>query len=101
MVADAHAGDVGADRLDHPGALVTEHDRPVERPASDAVDDVQVAVADAGGDGAHQHLARHRPVEVDGLDGQRVVRLAEDRGFDLHGVSSDREVVFLMLHSPS
>ena len=59
-------GHVGADRLDDAGALVAEHDRPVEREAPDAVDDVQIAVADAGRDGAHQHLAapaacRYRP----------------------------------------
>ncbi len=31
MVARLDRRHVGADRLDHPGALVAEHDRPVER----------------------------------------------------------------------
>ena len=73
-----------ADRLDDAGALVPEHDRPVEREASDAVDDMQVAVADAGRDGADQHLAPRWRVDIDRLDRQRRVRLAEDGGFDLH-----------------
>src|SRR5258708_4495604 len=84
MVADANARHLAADRLHDPGALVPEHDRPVERPTSDTVDDMQVAVAHAGRDGAHQHLARHRLVEIDAFDGQRLVRLPEDRGLDLH-----------------
>ena len=92
MVADAHGGHLAADRLDHPGALVAQDDRPVERPAADPIDDVKVAVADAGRDRAHQHLARHRLVEVDLFDGQGLVRLPEHRGLDLHGFSSRRRI---------
>ena len=73
-------GDVVADRLDDAGAFVAQHERPVEREAAEAVDHVQIAVADAGGDGAHQHLAAARLVDVDRLDGQRLVHLAEDGG---------------------
>ena len=84
MVADPHAGHVVADRLDDPGAFVAQHDRPVEREAADAVDDVQVAVTDAGRHGAHQHLAAERLVDVDRLDRQRFLHLAKYGGFDLH-----------------
>ena len=87
VVADAHRRDVGADRLDDAGAFVAEHDRPVERKAADAVDDVQVAVADAGRHRAHQHLAAQGLVDVDRLDGQLLLHLAEYGGLDLHGGS--------------
>src|SRR5689334_12786128 len=84
MVADAHGRHVLADRLDDAGALMAEHDRPVERKASDAVYDMQVAVADPGRDGADQYLAAGWRVDIDRLDRQWLVRLAEDSGFNLH-----------------
>ena len=71
MVADAHAGHVVADRLDHAGAFMAQHHRPVEWEPPEAVDDVQVGMADAGGDGAHQHLAAPGLVEIDSFDRQR------------------------------
>ena len=84
MIADPQRGDIGAHRLDDAGAFVAEHERPIEREAAAAVDDVQVAVADAGGDGAHQHLAAPRLVDVHLLDGQRFMHLAEDGGGHFH-----------------
>src|ERR1051325_3064001 len=84
MVARAHGRDIGADRLDHAGAFVAEHDRPVEREAADAVDDVEIAVADPGRDGAHQDLAADGLIDIDRLDRQRLLDFAEYGGFDLH-----------------
>src|SRR5205814_1463406 len=84
MVAGAHCRDVRADRLDDAGAFMAEHDRAVEREAADPVDDMQIAVTDAGRDGAHQHLAAERLVDIDRFDRQRFLHLAEDGGFDLH-----------------
>ena len=78
-------GDIVAHRLDDAGALVAQHERAIHREAAVAVDHVQVAVADAGGDGAHQHLAAPRLVDVDLLDGQRLVHLAEDGSGHFHG----------------
>jgi hypothetical protein len=49
-----------------------------------SVNDVQIAVAHAGGRGADQHLAAPRFVDVNSFDGQRLVDLAKDRGVDLH-----------------
>ena len=86
VIADPHRGDVLADRLDDAGALVAQHEGPIEREAAVAVDDVQIAVADAGGNGADQHLAAPRLVDVDLLDRQRLVHLAEDGGCHLHGM---------------
>jgi hypothetical protein len=84
MVAGPHRRDIRADRLDNAGALVPQHDRPVEREAADPVDDMQVAVANAGRDGVHQHLAAQRLVDIDGLDRQRFQHLAENSSLHLH-----------------
>ena len=85
VIAHPHRGDIVAHRLDDAGALVAEHERAIERETAVAVDDMQVAVADAGGDGAHQHLAAPRLVDVDLLDGQRFVHLAKDGSGHFHG----------------
>src|SRR4051794_21535988 len=45
-------------------------------------------MADAGGDGTHQHLTAPGLVQVDGFDGQRFMHLAEDCGIGLHVRSS-------------
>src|SRR5204862_627125 len=84
MVAGPHRRDVRTDRLDDPRAFMAEHDRPVEREAADPVDDMQIAVTDAGRDGAHQHLAAQRLVDIDRLDRQRFLHLAEYGGLYLH-----------------
>src|SRR5260221_106783 len=72
-------------------ALVPEDNRPVERKAADPVHDMQIAVAAAGRDGAHQHLAAPRPVDIDRLDRQRFLHLAKDRGLDLHRMILPRQ----------
>ncbi len=61
-----------------------KHERPVEAEPAQTVHDVQITVADAGGDGAYQHLAAARAVEVHGLDGQRLVHFPKHGGGDLH-----------------
>ena len=85
MVARLHAGHVVA-HASTTRALVAQHDWPIHREAPDAVHDVQVAVADAGRDGADQHLAAQRRVDVDRLDGQGLVGLPENRRLHLHAV---------------
>ena len=84
MVADAQRGDIGTHRLDHTGTLVAQDEGAIEWEASRPVHHMQVAVAHAGGDGAHQHLASPRPVEFHLLDGQRFMHLAEDGGGRFH-----------------
>ena len=69
----------GADRLDDAGRLVAEDGGRRER--VEAVDEVQVAVADAAGDGAHEHLAPDGLVDVDVLDRERLVGAVEHGGF--------------------
>ncbi len=53
MIAGFDRGHIRADRLDDTRAFMAEHDRPVEREPPDTIDDVKIAVADAGGHGAH------------------------------------------------
>ena len=89
MIAWPHGRDIRTDPLDDAGALMPQHDRPVEREAADAINDMQIAVTDAGRDGAHQHLAAERLVDIDRLDRQRFADLAKNGGFDLHGFSPD------------
>ncbi len=84
MIPGLDRGHIRADRLDDFRAFMAEHDRPVEREPSDPVDDVKVAVADAGGHGAHQHLAAPRFVDLHRLDRQRLVHLPKDGCLDLH-----------------
>ena len=64
---------------------MAEHEGTIEIEAAEAIHDVQIAVADAGGDSADQDLAAARLIHVDGFDGQRLVHFAEHGGGDLHG----------------
>ena len=81
VVAGADVGHVRAHRFDHARRLMARHD---DRPPGHRgrVDGVQVAVAEAGADGADQHLARRRLVDGQLDDVERARRL-QDRG--LHG----------------
>ena len=81
MIAGLELRDVRADRLDDAGGLVAEDRRRRERIV--AVDEVQVAVAHAAGDRAHEHLAPDGLVDLDVLDRQGLVGTVEDGGF--HG----------------
>ena len=84
VVARADERDAVADALDHARALVAEHARRVAGRVG-AGGGVQVGVADAAGDEAHEHLAGLRLREVDLLDDQRLAEFLEDCGADLHG----------------
>src|SRR4030095_10722238 len=55
----------------------------------EAVHEVEVRVADAGSDGAHEHLAAHGLVDVDGLDGERLMRTVKDGVFHVTLLCSD------------
>ncbi len=84
MVAGPDRRHLGTDRLDHAGALMAEHNRPVEWKPPDPIHDMQIAVAHPGRNRAHQHLTAPRPVEVDRLDGQRFVHFAKHGGCGFH-----------------
>src|SRR5947207_8766011 len=87
VIAGAHGRDLGAHSLHDPGALVPEDERPVERVAPDAVDDVQIAVAHARRRRAHEDLTAPRLVDLDRFDRERLVNLAKDGGLDVHRLS--------------
>ena len=65
------------DRVHDPGALVAHHDRRRSRPL--AVPDVQVGVADAGGQDPHPDLAGPRLGRLERLDGDRAGRASGGR----------------------
>src|SRR5215467_8690800 len=92
VVAEAERRHLIADGLDDARSLVPEHDAAVERVAAVAVDHVQVAVADARGDGADQNLAARWPIDVDGFDAHRHMRGATDGSLDLHGDTSSHRL---------
>ena len=80
VVADLHLGDGVADLLDHTGALVAEDDG--RREHDRAVDDRDVAVAQAGVVDAHPHLVGSRVAHVDVVAHLQVTRPDDP----LHGV---------------
>ena len=86
MVARLEVRDGRAHGLDDACGLVAQDGRGGEGIV--AIDEVQVAVADAAGDDAHEDLARDRLRDVDLLDRQRLMRPVEHGGF--HGGISFR-----------
>jgi hypothetical protein len=76
VIARRELRDLGADRLDDAGCLVPEDGRRRER--VEAVDEVQVAVANARGHRPHADFPAARRVDVDGLDGERLVGSVKD-----------------------
>src|SRR3954447_24406279 len=84
LVARRDVPGVLADPLDDPGALVAEHGWCIAGGVG-AGSRVEVGVADAAGDEAHERLARARLVELDLLDFERSSEVLEHRGADLHG----------------
>ena len=84
MVADPHRRNIRTHRLDDPGAFMAKHERAIEREPSQPVHDMQVTVTHAGRDGAYQHLAAPRLVQVHLLDRQRLMHFAKHGGGRLH-----------------
>ena len=70
MVARLEVSDVLAHCLDDAGRFMTQHDG--HRRGVRPLDEVQVAVAQAGRSGSNQHLAALGLVDRDVLDGHRL-----------------------------
>src|SRR5215471_4429944 len=104
MIAGLDRCHVFADRLDNSGPFVAEDDRPIEREPPDAIDHVQIAVADAGCGGADEDLVPPRLVDLDRLDHERLMHLAKDGSLDLHacppGMSVGRSAQLMPLVAP-
>jgi hypothetical protein len=69
-----------------------EHDRLVRDAEGGgcemAIEEVEVAVTDAGGDDPNQHLSAQRLIQVELLDRERRMRPSEEGGADAgHGLS--------------
>ena len=79
VVAHLYRAHLGADRLDDAGALVSQDGR--ERVRIGAFHEVQVRMAQAGGLGADQDLARARLVDLDVFDLKRLTHFAQNCGF--------------------
>ena len=90
MVTDCHIGNPGADLGNHAGRLMPQHHR--YRTGPHAVHHRQIRVAQPGRGHLHQHLARTRWQQGQGLHPQRPaarVRLpsggrGQDSGSDVH-----------------
>jgi hypothetical protein len=72
MIAWLDRANLRPDLLDDTGTFMAENDR--ERSRIAALDDVEVRVADAGGDGADEHLVRAGLGYADIFDFQRAAR---------------------------
>ena len=83
VVAGLEQGHAGTDGLDHPGPLVTEHGRRITR-GVDAGGGVEVGVADAAGDQAHQRLALLGLGQLELLNRERLPELLQHRRAHSH-----------------
>ena len=81
MIARLHGAHFGAHLLDHAGALVPQHGG--QRIGVGAFHEMQVGVADAGGDGADQNLVRAGLADLHVFDLEGLAHFAQDGGF--HG----------------
>ena len=79
MIAGLHVGHLFADFLDDAGGLVAEHGGRGIR--IEAVDEMEIAVAYAAGDGFDQDFAVLGFVEFDVLDTERQLGPVENGGF--------------------
>ena len=73
---------IGADRFDHAGALMAEHDR--QRIGERALDHFEIGVAQAAGLHLYQHVARLQRLHLEFLDRQRLAYAVQYRSFELH-----------------
>lgn len=83
MIALLYRSYLGTDCLDDTGWFVAKDSgHPRGQRATQAM---EIAMADTGRDRAHEHFVRARFVDLDLLHGERLIRLAQNGGFDLHG----------------
>jgi hypothetical protein len=77
VVSGDEVGDARANLLDNASSFVPEDDR--ERGRMDALDDMEIGVADTTRRHANEHLARLRRIELELFDDQRLLELVQDR----------------------
>ena len=76
MVSGDEVGNALTNLLDDACSLVPEDDRELGR--MDALDDVEIGVANTARRHANEHLARLRRIELELLDDQRLPELVQD-----------------------
>ena len=88
VIAGPHVADLLAHLFHDAGRLVAEHAR--RRHRQRALEHVQIAVADAAGARAHEHLARPGARELDVLDRERGLVRAHHGGLHVHLLDESR-----------
>jgi hypothetical protein len=83
VVAGLHVVHLGADGLDHPSALVTEHARRGGREDAGGLRQIRVTHPRRGD--PHPHLVRGDRGKLDVVEFQRLPDFAQDRGAFTHG----------------
>jgi four helix bundle protein len=84
VIALRHRSHGGAQLAHDPGAFVSENQRRADAPVS--ARGMEIAVAHAGRFHLDEHFAGAWGIEFRRFDGQRLARVPEDGGFDLHYV---------------
>src|SRR6266436_3569593 len=79
MIARFHVADRLPGFLDNPRGLMAQHRRGGEWVI--AIDEMQVTVTDAAGNGAHHNFAVLRPVNIDTFDRKGLIGPMEDSSF--------------------
>jgi len=99
MVARLGRGHLAAYRFDDPGWFMAQDRRHAGRQRP--MDAMEIAMAYAAGDGADEHLARARLVDLDLLDSERLIDFTKNGGFDSHGclLSEKLSLVYRMPNS--
>jgi hypothetical protein len=94
MVARTDGAHAFADGLHHSGGFVPQDDR--ERKRQISLDVMEVAVADAGRGDPDLDLAGPRPLQLHGLDGERLSHLVQNGGAHAYSLlsSSSRDELF-------
>src|SRR5581483_1314628 len=97
VIADAERRHAVTDTFDDTRALVSQYGRRVSRRV-DAGGGVEVGVADAAGDDAHEHLARARLGELEVLHDERRPELLEHGGLDPQILTRDARYLLTRHH---
>jgi hypothetical protein len=88
---------LGADSLDNARRFVAQDSRSPRRQR--ATDAMKITVADAGGDRSHEHFAGTWLVDLDLLNSERLIRFAQNGGFDLHGLLLSQALLIASHHT--
>jgi hypothetical protein len=95
MIADTYCGHIRANGLDDTRTFMSQDEGTIEWEAAQAIDHVQIAVADTGRDGPHQNFATQRLVHLHLFDSQRLMNLTKHGSGHFH----DRRSLVTLRHT--